>query len=100
MRFSFLIGGLILSVAMSGSAGPASADALDAIVGTRHPYEGPWCARANTGGGRIDEDCTFNSLEACRRTVINGNRGFCTPNPAFTGYYERPIPKKKRAHSR
>ena len=31
----------------------------------------------------IDENCIFNSFEACRRTVISGNRGFCTQNPAF-----------------
>jgi hypothetical protein len=28
--------------------------------------------------------------------VIQGNRGFCTQNPAFTGYHERPVRKKKR----
>jgi hypothetical protein len=31
--------------------------------------------------------------------VIQGNRGFCTQNPAFTGYDVRPTRKKKRRTS-
>ena len=58
-------------------------------------YEGRWCASQNAGG-RMEEDCHFDSFEACRRLVIQGNRGFCTQNPAFTGYDVRPTRKKKR----
>jgi hypothetical protein len=96
MRFSFLIAALAVAAPTSLCAGPASADAYDILFGTRHPYEGPWCAQMNTGAGRVEEDCTFKSFEACRQMVISGNRGFCTQNPAFTGYYEQPIRKKKR----
>jgi hypothetical protein len=96
MRFSFLIAALVVAAPISLCAGPASADAYDILFGTRHPYEGPWCAQMNTGAGRVEEDCTFKSFEACRQMVISGNRGFCTQNPAFTGYYEHPIRKKKR----
>jgi len=53
----------------------------------------------DTGAGRVEEDCTIQSLAACRQMVISGNRGFCTQNPAFTGY-ERPIRKKKRVYNR
>src|ERR1044071_2946337 len=66
------------------------------IFGRYHVYEGAWCARQDTGGGRIDEDCTFDSFEACRRLIVAGNRGFCSPNPAFTGYDARPARIKRR----
>jgi hypothetical protein len=71
IRFSFLIAGLIISAPVGLYAGPASANAA------------AWCARVNTGAGRVQENCIFNSIEACRRTVLSGNRGFCTRNPAF-----------------
>jgi hypothetical protein len=48
----------------------------------------------NTGAGRVEEDCTVQSLAACQQMVISGNRGFCTQNPAFAGSY--PIRKKKK----
>ena len=99
MRFSFLISALVVSTPVSLCAGPASADAFNLLFGTRHPYEGPWCAQMDTGAGRVEEDCTIQSLAACRQMVISGNRGFCTQNPAFTGY-ERPIRKKKRVYNR
>ena len=41
------------------------------------------CAQANTGASRIRKNCIFDLFEACRRTVISGNRGFCTRNPAY-----------------
>ena len=44
---------------------------------------GAWCSQVNTGAGRIEEDCGFASEEACRRTVLAGNRGFCIRNPAY-----------------
>lgn len=69
------------------------------LFGRRHGYvyEGRWCARENIGGARVEEDCTFDSFEACRRTVVQGNRGFCTENPAYAaGYGGEPRRKKKR----
>ena len=71
MRFSFLIAGLIIFVPVGLCAGSASANAA------------AWCARVDAGAGRIEENCIFNSFEACRRTVLSGNRGFCTQNPAY-----------------
>lgn len=71
MRFSVLIAGLIISLPVSLCADPASARTF------------AWCARTNTGAGRIQENCGFNTFEACRRTVISGNRGFCSRNPAY-----------------
>lgn len=71
MRVSFLIGGLIAAALYAGSE-PANARG-----------HGAWCARTNTGANRVQENCGFNSIEACRRWVISGNRGFCSPNPAY-----------------
>lgn len=71
MRAAFLSGALIVAT-LSGGQEPANAR------GT-----GAWCARTNTGAGRVQENCGFKSIEACRRWVTSGNRGFCTPDPAF-----------------
>jgi hypothetical protein len=45
--------------------------------------EGPWCALTNRGV--LVEDCSMRSLEMCRQLVIAGNRGFCNPNPRWSG---------------
>ena len=55
---------------------------------------GAWCSQVNTGAGRIEENCGFASEEACRRTVLAGNRGFCIRNPAYR------IPASQRRKSR
>ena len=101
MRLSILIAALAVAAPLGLGAGSASAQFFEdqsPLLGRRHGYvyEGAWCAREQTGGGRVEEDCTFDSFEACRRLVTQGNRGFCTPNPAFTGYDERPVRKKRR----
>jgi hypothetical protein len=85
VRVSLLIGGLIVVASIGLCAGLEPAKA-----------QGVWCARTSAGAGRIEEDCFFNSFEACRRTVISGNRGFCTQNPAFVGSRENPNRKKRR----
>ena len=96
MRVSFLTA-LVVFATVVLCAGPASAgSAFDAVFGTRHPYQGPWCAYMNTGAGRVEEDCTIESLAACRQMVLSGNRGFCTQNPAFAGSSENPTRKKRR----
>jgi hypothetical protein len=95
LRVSFLTA-LVVFAPISLCADPASAGAFDAVFGTRHPYEGPWCAYMNTGAGRVEEDCTVESLARCRQMVLSGNRGFCAQNPAFVGSSENPIRKKKR----
>jgi hypothetical protein len=81
MRVSVLIGGLIVATLYLGLE---SASARRAQVGA-------WCARVNTGANRVQENCTFDSVEACRRTVLSGNRGFCSRNPAY---------KKRRSSER
>jgi hypothetical protein len=101
MRLSVLIAALAVAAPIGFCASQASAQFFrgqSVVFGRPHGsvYEGRWCARADTGGGRVEEDCTFDSFEACRRLVIQGNRGFCTQNPAFAGYYGRPVRKKMR----
>ena len=74
LRRLYVVGGLIVASQC------ASLEAASA-AGARRPHEGAWCARTNTGAGRVQENCIFDSFEACRRTVISGNRGFCSRNP-------------------
>ena len=99
MRLRSLLIALAISAPVGFYAGSASAQFQDQSIlfGRRHGYvyEGVWCARENIGGS-IQEDCTFDSFDNCRLAVVQGNRGFCTQNPAFTGYHERPLRKKKR----
>ena len=44
--------------------------------------EGPYCA-VTTALNSQTENCYLPSLDACRREVIAGNRGFCRPNPRY-----------------
>ena len=104
MRLSFLIAALAVAAPLGLCAGSASAQLFEdqsVLFGRRHGYvyEGAWCARENIGGS-IQEDCTFDSFAACRRLVVQGNRGFCTQNPAFAGYYGPPPRNKKRRPQR
>ena len=59
------------------------------IGGPAPAREGPWCAVVNLGFGEAHWDCQYASIEACRPNVIAGNRGFCTQNPNWPGYYGR-----------
>ena len=100
MRLSALIAALIVAAPLGLCAGSASAQMFEdqsPLFGRRHGYvyEGAWCARENIGGS-IQEDCTFDSFEACRRLVIQGNRGFCTQNPAYVAGYGGPPQRKKK----
>ena len=105
MRLSVLIAALAVAAPIGLCAGSASAQFFEGqsiLFGRPHGsvYEGRWCAHENIGGGAVQEDCSFNSFEACRRLVIQGNRGFCTQNPAFSGDRQPPPRKKKRSVSR
>jgi hypothetical protein len=98
MRLSYLIAALAIAAPIGVMAGTASAQIFEdqgPITGRRwgHAYEGRWCARQD-GGGDIQEDCSFDSFEACRLLVISGNRGFCTQNPAWEGP-ERGPPRRR-----
>ena len=44
--------------------------------------EGPYCA-VTTALNSQTENCYMPSLDACRREVSGGNRGFCRPNPRY-----------------
>lgn len=45
----------------------------------------PWCAVISTGNGNVTWDCQYATAAACAPNVIAGNRGFCNPNPGYTG---------------
>jgi hypothetical protein len=69
-RSIFLTGAVLLSVSIS---------LLDAEV-----LAAPWCAVSPWGVGDVERDCRYRSIEECR-TVIEGNHGFCSPNPSHVG---------------
>jgi len=48
-------------------------------------YEGPWCAVESLGFSTVKENCSMLSFEQCVQETIAGNRGFCTPNPRWSG---------------
>ncbi len=55
--------------------------------------EAPWCAAVDIGTGNVRWECEYYSIEACRRHVLAGNRGFCNLNPRYRGperRYEEP----------
>ena len=62
---------------------------------------GSWCANYGTGHSGID--CSFNSMEHCRATLL-GLSGFCAPNPyPGTGYgrggtWNQPPAARSRAY--
>jgi hypothetical protein len=102
MRLSALIAALAVAAPIGFCAGSASAQFFEgqSVLGGRplgSGYQGRWCAQENIGGGAVQEDCSFDSFEACRRLVIQGNRGFCGQNPAFRGDRQPPPRKKKRS---
>lgn len=61
----------------------------------------PWCAVLSMGHGAAYWDCQYATFEACRPTVLAGNRGFCNQNPRFEGWWrpQEPAPRhiKRRA---
>jgi hypothetical protein len=61
--------------------------------------EGPWCALIAMTDDSTYEDCQYRSFEECRPNVLAGNRGFCNPNPRWSGGSEaagEARPHKKR----
>lgn len=61
--------------------------------------QGPWCARVSTGSGSVQERCGYATFEACRGEVLAGNRGFCTQNPGWAGYYGMADAPRRRNRS-
>jgi len=49
-------------------------------------YQGPWCS-VETGRGSGYYNCRMRTFEECRLEVVAGNRGFCTQNPNWPGWY-------------
>ena len=102
MRLPVLFAALAIAAPIGVFTGSASAQYFEnqGILFGRpwgSVYEGRWCANEQTGGGRVEENCHYESFERCRQAVIQGNRGFCTENPAFAaGYGGPPLRKKKR----
>ena len=88
MRMAFLV----LALASSVAALPFAA-ARAQIIG-----HAPWCAVSDTGGGRIESDCEYYSIEECRSNVLGGNRGFCQMNPYYRGPVAAPghLPRQPR----
>jgi hypothetical protein len=54
-------------------------------------YGGPWCA-VETGRGTGYYNCRMRTFEECRLEVVAGNRGFCTQNPNWPGWYGQAFP--------
>jgi hypothetical protein len=52
--------------------------------------EAPWCALYDIGEGSSQERCEFRDFESCRQEITGGNRGFCNPNPRWTGQAGQP----------
>jgi hypothetical protein len=57
-------------------------------------YRGRWCASVAEGNGTVRQICHFNDFAACQAEVISGNRGWCGPNPYWSG--PAPSPARKR----
>jgi Protein of unknown function (DUF3551) len=55
--------------------------------------DAPWCAVYTMGFGGVHWECEYNSIEACRPTILAGNRGFCNPNPYYHAPVERHVPR-------
>jgi hypothetical protein len=54
---------------------------------TAVPYQGPWCAVQSVGHDTAVWDCRMRTFEECRLEVVAGNRGHCTQNPNWPGWY-------------
>lgn len=107
MRISVLIAAFAVAAPLAIETAPAAAQPFQPFAGQSFwfgrphgsTYEGPWCLREEVGD-RIEENCHFNSFEACRRLAGAGNRGFCTQNPAYAGPPPPPRRYKKQRTAR
>jgi hypothetical protein len=85
MRPSILLLIVAVAVPIGLCAGSASAQFQDQsfLFGRRTGPQAPWCSNENIGGGTVQEDCSFNSFEQCRRAAMGVNNTFCTQNPRY-----------------
>jgi hypothetical protein len=67
-------------------------------------YQGPWCAVQSLGADTGIWNCRMRTFEECRLEVVAGNRGHCTQNPNWPGWYNgtgdqlpnvRPVRKRR-----
>ena len=97
MRPSILLLSLAVAAPIALSAGAASAQFLQDqsfIFGRRTGPQAPWCSNENIGSESVQEDCSFNSFEECRRVAMGLNSTFCTQNPRYD-LTVRPVRSKK-----
>jgi hypothetical protein len=85
-------------------AAMAAAMLFDLRAAQAYYGNGPWCAVESLGFGTVKEDCSMRDFEQCRLLTIAGNRGFCIPNPYWSGPYGYAEParrtNKRRARHR
>jgi len=72
--------------------------AFGSLPATAGYDEAPWCAVRGIGKG-VYWDCQYRTFEACRPTVLAGNRGWCNPNPYFVSDEPTTLRHSKR-HAR
>jgi hypothetical protein len=97
MRRSILLLVVAAAAPIGLCAGSASAQFLEDqsfLFGRRSGPQAPWCSNENIGGGTVQEDCSFNSFEQCRRVAMGVNNTFCTQNPRYD-LTVRPVRSKK-----
>jgi len=93
---------LLSAVAALSSFGIAPANAFgwgDLLGGP--PDRGAWCLRYDIGAGTVNENCRFESFEACNHErPFFGTTAFCTQNPHFMGYEQEKRPRPRKKHRR
>lgn len=85
MRLANSIGAAALAAVLGFSAGPAVAQFFEGqsvLFGRRTGPQAPWCSHQNDGDN-VQEDCSFDSFEQCRRIAMGLSSAFCTPNPRY-----------------
>ena len=104
MRLSGVIAALLVAAPLGLCVGPAAAQPLPPAFQGQSVWGGrpnmpkaAWCANLNSGAGRVEEDCSFNSFAACQRALGNPINGFCTQNYVYAGLPPAPRKKKRRA---
>jgi hypothetical protein len=75
---------VMLAIVAAAAVMVAGAPAAKAL------YQGPWCA-VETGRNTGYWNCRMRTFEECRREVVAGNRGVCTQNPNWPGWYGNPV---------
>ena len=80
-------------------AAVATAMSFDLRASEAYYGNGPWCAVQSLGFGTVKEDCSMRTFEQCRMETIAGNRGYCVPNPYWSGAYGFAEPSR-RPHKR